>query len=212
MNRVPALLVVALACVASGGCASTPAAPPQPGEVRGGLPALSGQGVMVLPIQRNAVTGPVADDELGFALAQRLPSIDWVGPAELTRLMEQAPVMDSPLDRLPIDAFFVSEVTRVGDPVYGVLRRTAALADADFALIPLALTAAPVVEGAGEGLSLMATLLEIRTGRVLWLATVGAEGAPASPGTLAALMEELARSLQPAAGGIPNHIGSKDSR
>lgn len=189
------------------GCASAPPGPPEAGEVRGVLPALSGQRVMLLPIQRNAGIGGDIDGELLFALQQRVSAVDWVGPVELQRAVAQSPVMDIPLDRLPIDAFFVSEVDRVGDPVYGVLRRTAALGDSDFALIPLALTSTvPSVDLAGEeefveGISLLSTLLDVRSGRVLWLGSVGREGPVDSPGTLVGVMEELARSLQPAGGG-----------
>jgi len=160
---------------------------------------------MVLPIQRNAGIGGNVDDELLFALQQRLAGVEWVGRTELARVLGQSPVMDFPLDRLPIDAFLVREVTRVGDPVYGVLRRTAALADSDFALIPLALLGSVPSEmeesASVEGISLMSTLLDVRSGRVLWLGSVGAEGPNDSPGTLARVMEELARSLQPAGGG-----------
>jgi len=204
VSALRGVLAVPLALLLAG-CASTPEAPPEPGEARGGLPALSGQRVMVLPIQRNAWTArDAADAELLFALDQRLPGVTWVGPDELARLRGQSPVMDFPLDRLPIDMFFRSEVTRVGDPIYGVLRRTAAVADADHALIPLRLGATRPVEGEPEtGLSLMSTLIDVRTGRVLWFASVGAEGDLDAPQTLATLMEELARSLLPTGGGAP---------
>jgi len=197
VRGVVATLVLTLGAI---GCASAPAAPPDPGEQRGGLPMLSGQDALLLPVQRPQVPRDAADRELQFALESRAGGIGWVAPEELRRLMGRS-VMEIPIDRLPIDMFFQSEVTRVGDPVYGMLRRAAALTDATVALIPLSVVRRPAGPGVEAGLEAMATLLDLRTGRVLWLATVEADGDPDAPVTLARLMDNLARALQPASGG-----------
>lgn len=200
VTRSVVATAVILLAVGSAGCASAPAAPPDPGEQRGGLPMLSGQEALLLPVQRSQVQRGTADRELLFALESRAGGIDWVGPEELQRLMGRS-VMEIPIDRLPIDMFFQSEVTRVGDPVYGMLRRAAALTDATVALIPLSVVRRPAGPDVEAGLESMTTLLDLRTGRVLWLTTVEAEGDPDAPATLARLMDNLARALQPASGG-----------
>lgn len=200
VGGVPAAAAVLALVLGSAGCASAPAAPPDPGEQRGGLPMLSGQDALLLPVQRPQLPRDAVDRELQFALDGRAGGVEWIGPEELRRLMGRS-VMEIPIDRLPIDMFFQAEVTRVGDPVYGMLRRVAALTDATVALIPLSVVRRPAADGVEAGLESMATLLDLRTGRVLWLTTVEAEGDPDAPATLARLMDNLARALQPATGG-----------
>ena len=183
--------------IGAGACASTPEGPPRPGEMRGGLPSLVGRTVMVLPVQRSVIDREPADRELAFALSTRGEATEWVGPDELRRVMGASPAMEYPIERLPVEMFWTAEVERVGDPLYGVLRRMAALTDAELALIPLRIVpsapTAPRVE-------LLATIVDIRTGLVLWTGAVAAEGDPAAPATLASLMEALARTLLPSAG------------
>ena len=189
---------LALLLVAAG-CASAPQGPPAAGEQLGGLPMLSGQEVLLLPVQRPDLDRDMVDREFAFALESRAGGVEWIDPDEMRQMMGRS-VMDIPIDRLPIDMFFQAEVTRVGDPVYGMLRRVAALTDATVALIPLSVVLRPASEGVEPGLESMATLLDLRTGRVLWLATVEAPGDPAEPATLARLADALARALQPATG------------
>ncbi|MDT8367628.1 MAG: hypothetical protein RQ745_00350 [Longimicrobiales bacterium] len=194
MTPLVVSLVVALA---GSGCASTPAGPPAPGEARGAVPSLGGVEVLVLPVQRTRVDREAADRELAFALTTRGPAVTWIGPVEIERRVSQS-AMNLSLDRLPIDAFFQADVTRVGDPVYGILRRAASLTGALYAIIPLSLAPSPSSgPEAKPGLEVMATLIEIRTGTVFWIGTLSAEGDPADPATLARLMDELARTLLP---------------
>jgi hypothetical protein len=163
---------------------------------------LSGQDILLLPVQRPDLPRDAVDREFSFALDARAGGVEWIDAAEMRRLMARS-VMDVPIDRLPIDMFFQAEVTRVGDPTYGMLRRVAALTDATVALIPLSVVLRPASPGVEPGLESMATLLDLRTGRVLWLATVEAPGDPDDPATLARLADALARALQPATGGAP---------
>jgi hypothetical protein len=198
--------------IGAGACASTPEGPPRPGEMRGGLPSLVGRTVMVLPVQRSVIDREPADRELAFALSTRGDATEWVGPDELRRVMGASPAMEYPIERLPVEMFWTAEVERVGDPLYGVLRRMAALSDAELALIPLRIVpSAPAADtrpadsasALGEPtvprVELLATIVDIRTGLVLWTGAVAAEGDPAAPATLAALMEALARALLPLA-------------
>ncbi len=194
------LLSMALVPAVAACASAAPQGPPEAGEQRGGLPMLSGQEVLLLPVQRPDLDREAVDREFAFALEARAGGVEWIGPDEMRRVMGRS-VMDVPIDRLPIDMFFQAEVTRVGDPVYGMLRRVAALTDATAALIPLSVVMRPEATGVEPGLESMATLLDLRTGRVLWLATVEAPGDPEAPATLARLADVLARALQPATGG-----------
>lgn len=212
------VFLLAFAVLASG-CASTPEGPPRAGQARGGIPSLRGRTVMVLPVQRTVVPREVADRELAFALSTRGEATEWVGPDELRRIMGSSPAMEYPIERLPVEMFWTAEVERVGDPIYGVLRRMAALSDAELALIPLRLsvpppapdTAAVPTEAEGPRVELLATIIDIRTGLVVWTGAVDAEGEPAAPATLAGLMESLARTLLPLAVPEPDPVGVRFS-
>lgn len=186
-----------LAAAAVVGCASGPGEPPTPGSSVGGIPSLRGATVLLLPVQRTVGVGQGADAEMAFALHSRGRDTDWVEPDEIRRAMSSSPAMEVAIDRLPIDMFFRAEVTRVGDPIYGILRRTAALTDAELALIPLAASVREATPERESAIEIMATLIDVRTGYVLWIGTEEGVGDPASPGTLAKAMESLARRIVP---------------
>jgi len=77
---------------------------------------------MVFPVQiRTAVPG----DRLDF-------------PDELEALLARAPAVDSAVRGLPVGIFLSAEVQRIGDPLFGQLRRLGALSGSDIALIPVA--------------------------------------------------------------------------
>lgn len=174
-------------------------APPRPGEFQGAVPALEGHRVMVLPVQSMpGVRGP-ADAELHFALQERGPRIGWVFPDEMREVLARSPGLEVHMDALPVGVFRQAQVERVGDPLYGDLRRLAAVANADLALVPLevrpALDSLGVVVPDG-GLEVTATLINARNGRVLWFGVVAGEaGPPADPRTLASAMDALAGTV-----------------
>jgi len=92
--------------------------------------------------------------------------------------------------------FLRSEVERVGDPLYGNLRRLAALVDAEVALVPVRVSPGPTQVSGQSALEAMAALIMIRTGRVLWFGVVAGEpGAQDDPAVLASVMDSLARRL-----------------
>lgn len=209
-----AAATAALLGLALHGCGGT-SSPPAAGDARGFVPDLSGARVMVFPVQRLGDVPGDADAELAFALPGRQGTAEWVLPAELRRAVASAPGMDVSLDRLPVDMFLRAEVQRVGDPLYGNLRRLAALTDAQAALIPVQAdyrAAAPpdtmpgtdrseVADTAGRipapgRVEVTAVLLEVRSGRVLWHGVVGGAPGPADdPAVLATAMDALARRL-----------------
>ncbi|MGD8360992.1 MAG: hypothetical protein PVJ04_06135 [Gemmatimonadota bacterium] len=176
-----------LAACASGGSASGQ------DETRGVVPDLRGRTVLVLPTQlRDRVpNGVTIDEEVAYALGARSDAIDWVFPEEVESILRRSPGIQAHTRSLPVEMFLQAEVKRVGDPLYGEIRRLTTLAGADIAIIPVLLR-----YGDDGAYHMVATLLEPVTGRVLWFATVdGAAGAPEEPGPLASVADALAKAV-----------------
>lgn len=198
--------IAALAALAAVACASTPQAPPAAGEARGALPDLEGRKVMVFPVQRlrglDRDLDPAA--EVAYAFETR-GGAEWILPADLRRAVERTPGLELSADALPVDVFLRAEVDRIGDPLFGLLRRMAAVTGADLALVPVearpgAAQADAAEAGAASSLrrvEIAATLINARTGRVFWFGVVDAESAGGDAGALAGAAEALARAVTP---------------
>jgi hypothetical protein len=151
---------------------------------------------MVFPVQRSAGVDDDLDAEVAFGLRSRGPDVSWILPADLQRVLDRSPSLRSRIRGLDVGAFGVGEVRRVGDPLYGDLRRLAIMVDGQVALIPLQASLVADTAGAGTSVALSATLIEVRSGRVLWFGVVkGDAGDPADPGPLASAADALARTL-----------------
>lgn len=198
---VVAALVPTLLLAACGGREVVPA----PGLTFGTPPALDGQAVMVVPIQsvRGVSAGTRPDAELAFALRERDARVRWLFPDTLRRMVARNPAVDIALDRLPVASFLQARVERIGDPLYGHLRRLAGLSGAPLVLIPVRLRYRSetvevddrVLEPAME---LTAALVHIRTGRVLWFGILDGEtGDRNDPRVLASTADALARAVVP---------------
>lgn len=188
-TRIALLLVAAMAL---GGCASS-RRPLQPGEGRGNLPDLRGQQVLVLPVQlqEGVPQGVEADFELAHALRSLGTQTQWDFPPDLERALRRNPGVNAPMRDLPVGFFLVAEVDRIGDPLYGDIRRLAALTGADVALLPIELR-----YGAEGAYRLTAALISVRTGRVGWFGVVeGAPGGSEDPAALATVADALARAV-----------------
>jgi hypothetical protein len=193
-----ARLAAALPVLALLAC-SGQARPLGPGEARGAVPELRGQKVMVLPFQiREGVAGD-PDAELAFALGSAAGAVEWILPAALREALRTSPGLDAPLTGLPVEVFLRSEVERLGDPVFGVLRRLGALTGADLALLPVAIFARAAEGGEPARVQAAAALLSVRSGWVLWYGVESGTGAGGDPAALAAAMDALGRRLAPAA-------------
>ena len=170
------------------------AAAPEPGTSQGTPPDLRGSRVMVLPVQDVRGVAGDSDAEIAFALQDREPGVTWVLPRRIQESLDRSPGMNGRIHGLSVGAFSAGEVRRIGDPLYGDLRRLGALVDADVALIPL--WAAQVADSAGTTVRLSATLIQVRTGRVLWFGMVEGDAREASDaGALASAVDALARTL-----------------
>ncbi len=165
---------------------------------------MAGQRMAVVPVQRPGDYAAEAENEMVYALERREGSATWIFPDDVRSRMSRAPGLDAPVDALPVDLFLRAEVERVGDPLYGMLRRIAAVTDADRVLIPVGVSYRPERENEeGEveesAVQVLAAVVDVLTGRVLWLGVAegDADGVD-DPGGLPRAMEALAATLLPA--------------
>lgn len=183
-----------------GGAGAPP--PPQAGTQMGFVPDLRGTRVMLLPVQSApGLSRGAPEAEVVFALTQRSDEVLWVEPADLRRMVQRTPGLDLTVDRLPVGMFLQAEVRRIGDPLYGYLRRLAAIADSDVALVPVQVRYRPETAERAGGVEIAAALIHARTGRVIWFGIVeGQEAAVDDPGAVASAAEQLARRIVPITG------------
>jgi hypothetical protein len=150
---------------------------------------------MLLPVQRVTGVQGDLDAELAFALKERGPGVHWVLPSELDEALQRSPALETRTHDLPVDIFFAGEVRRIGDPLFGDLRRLGAVANSELALLPIQATLEPV-PGGGGAVRLWAALLDVRTANVLWFGIVeGDPGPEGDPKPLASAVDALARKL-----------------
>jgi hypothetical protein len=194
---------LALALVAA--CAGARPAP-TPGTSTGAVPDLRGARVMLFPVQTLDGVGAQADAELAFALAQRNAGVDWVLPDAMRRAGTTSPGLDIRLEGLPVGIFMQTEVRRIGDPLFGWLRRMGALVSSDIALVPVLAryragsAAGPDVPAAPSGVEIAAALISVRSGQVLWFGVEqGSSGSVDDPRVLASAAEAMSRRLLPIA-------------
>ena len=189
--------IVGCAALVLGGCFLRPSAPTA-GDGRGYVPTLLGVKVMVLPVQ--TTIGIVGDPEaeLVFALAARGTGVTWIMPATLRTQLARNPSLNVPLDDLPVGAFLQAQVNRVGDPLYGYLRRMAAISDAQLALIPVQVRQRATTEGRPGAVEVVVAIVSVVDGRVAWFGVVqGNAGDGSNPASLASAADALARTLLP---------------
>jgi hypothetical protein len=187
-------LAVLMLWGAAAACART-TPPPQAGTVQGFAPDLRGRRVMLLPVQQNLGVPGEPDAEIAFGLQARAAGIGWVLPAEIDAVLARSPAIQARTRGLQVGNFVAAEVERVGDPLYGELRRLASLVDADVVLLPVqaALVALP---GGDPSVRFWTALIDVRSGRVMWFSVLEGEPFPRSdPRGLASAVDVLARTL-----------------
>ena len=184
-----------LATVVAWGCAGTGPAP-SAGDSQGTIPDLRGRRVMVFPVQLQAGVPGDANPEISFAFRNQGAEVVWIFPDELEAVVQRSPSVDTAVRGLPVGVFLSAEVRRISDPLWGQLIRLGALTNSDIALIPVAVR--PGASGAGgtSTVEIVTTILNVRTGRVIWFGVVaGRPGPVADFGSVASAVEELAETL-----------------
>lgn len=185
------------------GCA--PRAAQRADVAEGPLPlALSGQRVLVLPVQQlvglRADQGERLNAELLFALGERDGGVEWVSTAELRRVLQRSPGVARSPESLPADPRLRPGARRVGEALASELRRFAALVDARLVLVPQQVRLEAGTTGEGARLRLAAALVDARLGDVLWygeaLGEVGqGEGWGVEPSVFATAAGALAERM-----------------
>jgi hypothetical protein len=148
---------------------------------------LAGQKVLVLPVQAAAGVGAPREAvtrEVLFALGERDAGTQWIDPDRLRTVLRRSPGYAPDPDVLPGDAFRHHQERYVVEPLAGLLRRYSALMDVRLVLIPRSAQWLPSADGAGGVVRLSATMIDTRSGNVVWWGE--ADGAPAAqPGPAA---------------------------
>ncbi len=179
-------------------CGGGTAPPPEPGTSRGTSPILDGRRVILLPVQRVGGVPGNASAELSHALTDRGQDVEWVLWSEVDDALARSPGMDARTSGLPVGLFGAAEVERVGDPLFGQLRRMGGLVDADLILLPVSVTweTNPAVIGATPRVRFTAALIAARTGHVVWYGVEEGDDHPRDdPRGLATAAERLSESL-----------------
>jgi hypothetical protein len=191
-------------------CAGSPA-PPSADTVQQPFPDIGGQRVMLLPLQQvvPAISPPETADttraaqalssqslraieaELSYWLPEHAHRVRWVLPDAIERAVDGSAALQISVRDLPVRDFQRSRLQSIGDPLYGDLRRVAALTDARLALLPIGAVWIPEAAGMGR-VHIAAALIDTMGGRVLWYGV-----AASSPGTAddAAVAASAARAL-----------------
>ncbi len=189
--------LAAVALLAGCGVGSAPE-PPGPGWERGAVPELRGTGVLLLPVQGQVGVAGDLDAELAHALREAGSTVRWIAGSELDSVAERAGALGGDPRNLPVAAFEMGEVERVGDPLFGTLYRLAGLTEAGYAVLPVTARGETADETGLASVRLNVALLDPRTGRVLWQSIIqGDPGAADTPAPAALVAERLAGRLLP---------------
>lgn len=197
VRRKARAAAVGLAIAAAAACMRRE--PPSAGRPAPAPPDLAGRSVMLLPVQPGSgAVPPGLDAELAFWLTERAPGVTWVLPAAIDRALARSPTLGIRPRALAVSSFMRAEVRRIGDPLFGDLRRLGALVQARYALVPVAGAYIPRPEGGR--VEVAAALIDTIGGRVLWFGVVGGEpGDAGSAAVVASAAHALARALFPRA-------------
>jgi hypothetical protein len=199
------LIVTALLLVAA--CSRPQTAPPVPAAST--APVLIGETVMIFPVQRGSV--PVADTsarhfavaqdkldaELAYWLPQQANSVRWILPEQIQRSITRSPTLQIDIHNLGVGAFQRAQVKRVGDPLFGDLRKLSAVLDARVAVIPVA---AELIGGSPETarVQVATAVIDALSGNVLWFGVIeGDADARGAEAGVASAAQAFARTFAP---------------
>lgn len=195
-----------LAGLLAAGCSSTRrGAPPAPAAAT--APALVGMTVMVFPVQfgnvpvaqdsmlRFPVERALLDSEIAYWLPQGAGNVRWILPEQIERTLVRSPTLDIDISNLAINVFQQAQVKRIGDPLFGDLRRLAAVLNARLALIPVAAELIGKTEAEAR-VQVATAIIDAHDGTVLWFGIMEGEAdARGAEAGLASVAQVMARQL-----------------
>jgi hypothetical protein len=178
-------------------------APPTP--TAASAPSLRGATVMVFPIQDGPVPSadktahhlPVdrtaLDAEIAYWLQQGRPAAKWILPEAIDKVIARTPGLGIDARRLAVGSFYRAQVKNIGDPLFGDLRRLAAVLDGQLSLIPVAaeyLGPTP----ATATLQIAAAVIAM-DGRVLWFGVIEGKEKGVSEAAIASAAQTFANAF-----------------
>jgi hypothetical protein len=204
MMRRLSFLLLALGA-ACGGSKTADNAPPAP-ATNTPAPVLAGQTVMVFPVQRGSV--PIADaaqqhyaldtDKLNAELAYWLPQLagnaKWILPAAIQRAITRSPTLGVDMNNLAVTAFQRAQVKRIGDPLFGDLRKLAAVLDAPIAVIPVAAEFIGATE-ADSRAQIATAVINAMDGTVVWFGVIEGDTEARGDASIASAAQTFARKF-----------------
>jgi hypothetical protein len=141
---------------------------------------------MVFPVQLQAGVPGDVNPEINFAFRNKSSEVEWIFSDELEAVVQRSPSVDTAVRGLPVGVFLRAEVRRISEPLWGRLLRLGALTNSDIALIPVAVRPGASGVGGTATVQIVTTILNVRTGRVIWFGVVaGRPGSVDDCGTVA---------------------------
>ena len=168
-------------------------------------PSLAGAAVLVLPVQGGTIPGADAtmhhwpadrtalDAEIAYWLKQNSKT-RWFLSDQIDRALERSPGLDVQPRQMAVGIFQRGMVERIGDPLFGDIRKLAAVFDANIALLPVG---AEYVGATRETAKLqIATALVAMDADVKWFGIIeGTEPGVDSQAAVASAAQAFARAF-----------------
>ena len=177
------------------------APPPTPDNPQPAVPNLAGLDVMVLPAQPAPGGVPEGfDAALSAVLTSEYPSVTWILPAAIDRVVQRTPTLGIRPHALSVSILRSPETERIGDPLYGDLRRLGAIVDARYAVVvyQVGYVAPDSTETHGRIEGAVA-IIDTIGGRILWRGLIAGERGPdGDEVVLATAVQRLASLIGPA--------------
>ena len=140
-------------------------------------------------------TRAALEAELGFWLPSNSPRVEWVLPEAIERAVQRSPAIEVRVRDLAVRDFLRARLTQIGDPLYGELRRVAALLDTRYALLPIGGVWIPE-QGGGGRIHVALALIDTMGGNVLWSGVAAGKTGPLDdPAVVASAAEAVARLI-----------------
>jgi hypothetical protein len=132
------------------------------------------------------------DAEISYWLREQAPDVRWVLPETIDRTLRRTPELDIKVRELDVAVFRRAQVKRIGDPLYGDLRRIAAVhGDARLAVVPVGAEFKPT--GADQGrIEVALAVIDLGFGDVIWFGVVGGEAGPPGQQTATSAAQSIA--------------------